>query len=113
MTPIRLLMIALVGTLVACGGARQSRPGDAEPTTVAVDNRSFSDMTIYLVEAGSRRRLGTATGVSTTVLTIPASFVSLGRELQLLADPIGGRRAAVSNRIFIRPGEQVTLTIPP
>jgi hypothetical protein len=71
-------------------------------------------MTVYVVEsAGARRRLGLATGVSTTVFSIPASVVGNGRELQFIVDPIGSDRTATSNSLFVMPGERVTLVIPP
>ena len=70
-------------------------------------------MTVYVVEGSARRRLGLATGSSTTKMTIPASAVAGGRELQFLADPIGSDRTAISDRIYVRPGETVTLMIPP
>ena len=108
-----LSYLALV-LLAACSSAgRPSRPGSEERTILEVENRSFTDMTIYLVEGAGRRRLGLATGSTTTKMTIPASAVSSGRELQFLADPIGSDRTARSDRIYVRPGETVTLMIPP
>ena len=79
--PNVLLGLVAVAVMSACGGAR-SRPGvaEAERATIAVDNRAFTDMTVYVSEAvGSRRRLGLATGVSTTVFTIPSTVVGNGR----------------------------------
>ncbi len=76
-----------------------------------IQNRGTSDMTIYILEGSARIRLGTANGNSTAKLAIPHSIVGGGRELQFLADPIGSRRTTVSERIFVRPGDTVVLTI--
>jgi hypothetical protein len=113
-TVLRLLPLFLLVTLTSCGGAR--RPGstaDREPAVIEVDNRGFPDMNIYAIDAGQRIRLGTATGSTRTKLTIPARLIGLGRELQFLADPIGSNRTAISDALFVRPGETVVLMIPP
>ena len=112
--PKVLLGLAAAALMAACGAAR-SRPVDSsESATIAVDNRAFSDMTVYVAETvGSRRRLGLATGVSTTVFTIPSTVVGNGRELSFIVDPVGSSRTAISNTLFVQPGQRVTLTIPP
>ena len=79
-----------------------------------VDNQGFADMTIYALRGGERIRLGLAVGNSTTSLTIPAYLASgAAGPLRFLADPVGGSRAPVSEELIVRPGEVVTLTIPP
>lgn len=100
--------------LGACGGARQSRPLErAERTILEVDNQSFADMTIYIVNGAQRIRLGRATGKTTTALTIPVSVLGAARELQFLADPFAGDRPALSDRIWVSAGQRVTMIIPP
>ena len=113
-----MMLAALSVSTAACGSKRvETSGGDAasEATPViVVDNRGFADMTIYLLEGGSvRHRLGTANGLSRTRLTISRSFVGNGRDLQFVADPIGSNRASVSQRIFVRPGDSVVMTIMP
>lgn len=114
-----LLSVALaVGTLPAAACARRSfkgggAPAQQERTTVRVQNQNFLDMNVYVLRGGVRSRLGTATGNSTAVFTIPPSFVQTLTQLRFLADPIGGRGAPVSEEITVSPGDEVTLTIPP
>ena len=112
---LRSAMLVMATMIVAAGcGASRSPVDSAERATIAVDNRAFSDMTIYLVETGgSRRRLGLATGLSTTVFTIPATVVGRGRELQFYVDPVGSQRTGSSNTLYVTPGQRVVLTIPP
>lgn len=112
--PKALLGIVAVAVMSACGAARSRPVEESERATIAVDNRAFTDMTVYVSESvGSRRRLGLATGVSTTVFTIPATVVGNGRELSFIVDPVGSSRTAISNTLFVQPGQRVTLTIPP
>src|SRR5688572_20590143 len=109
-TPI-LATLLLLG---ACSGTRKARPAmEREPTVLEVDNRGFVDMNVYIVNGSQRIRLGMAGGLTRTNLTIPPRYLSSGRDLAFLADPIGGRRTAVSQSIYVREGDHVTLTIPP
>lgn len=90
----------------------RSRPADPSVRTyVEVDNRGFADMTIYVVDGGQRVRLGSAPGNARTELLIPAHLVSTARPLQFLADPIGSSRTAVSDTIYVEPGDRVVLMI--
>ena len=117
----RLLTVAalVIGAItVACGGrAVETSAGEvalADTTTsLVVDNRGFADMTIYVLEGSSRRRLGTANGNSRTRIPLPRTLVGNGRDLQFLADPLGGTRSSVSQRIFVAPGDKVGMTIMP
>jgi hypothetical protein len=105
----------LIAGLLACSGFKQD-PNTAatpEPTVVQVDNQGFLDMTVYAVRSSQRYRLGTATGNRKTNFTIPTVIMSGITPIQFLADPIGGRRASVSQEITVAPGDTVVLTIPP
>ncbi len=84
-----------------------------EPTTIRVDNQSYSDMTIYVVRGGQRMRLGMAGGLKTTTLTIPSTVIFGSTPLRFIADPIGAARAPVSDEITVRAGDQVSLIFPP
>lgn len=101
--------------VVACSGlSRGSGTADQnQPTVVQVDNQGFLDMTVYATRNSQRVRLGTATGNRKTDLTIPSYLVSGLTPLRFVADPIGGRRASVSQEITVAPGDTVVLMIPP
>lgn len=111
----RAILALALTVLAACSSGRQSRPGTSadERTTLQVDNRSFTDMTVYMVNGGQRIRLGLAVGKTVTSLTIPPRVLGASRELQFLADPVGSNRTAVSDRLYVRAGDTVTLMIPP
>ncbi len=78
-----------------------------------VDNQSFADMTIYALRGSQKVRLGLATGLKVSLLTIPSSVIFGVTPLKFLADPIGSTRMPVSDEISVTPGDVVTLTIPP
>jgi hypothetical protein len=90
--------------------------GDADqngPTVIQVDNQGFLDMNVFALRSSQRVRLGTAPGNSKTNFTVPPTLVSGLTPLRFVADPIGGRRASVSQEITVAPGDTVVLTIPP
>jgi hypothetical protein len=106
-------VLALV-LITACGG--RSRDSGANPETTAmlqVENRGFTDMTVYALSGGQRVRLGMATGNSTKSFPIPSYLLRGAGPLRFLADPIGSNRTPVSEEMTVRPGDIVTLTIPP
>jgi hypothetical protein len=74
-------------------------------TVVRVTNNNWSDMTIYLLRSGARRRLGTVTSQSTHTFVVPTSMISLSSRVYLLADPIGSARTFTSAPLIINPGQ--------
>lgn len=112
------LAVATLGA-AACTTPRQTgASGSANPanavTTIKVVNQAFLDMDVYVLpQNGARLRLGTATGNTSTVLTIPQTAIFGPTELRFIADPIGGQHAEVSTSILVTPGDQVVMTIPP
>lgn len=110
---ITAIAFALVGGLAACTSTPRNEAEEiVGRTTVTVDNRSFSDMTIYATR-GQRVRLGVATGHSKTTFTLPPSLLSGTGLIRFIADPVGSSRTSVSEEINVRPGDEVGLTIPP
>ena len=113
---IKSLALALV-LLVAAGCKTLSHgSGSADqnqPTILQVDNQGFIDMDVFTLRSSQRVRLGTAPGASKSNFTIPPSLVSGLTPLRFIADPIGGRRASVSQEITVAPGDTVVMTIPP
>ena len=113
---LRLIVFALMSLAVAACNAFSRGSGPSDPnqrTVIQVDNQGFSDMTVYAARSSQRVRLGTATGNSKTNFDIPQALMSGLTPLRFVADPIGGRRASVSEEITVAPGDTVVLTIPP
>lgn len=112
------LALATLAAATACTTPRQAgTSSSANPanavTTIKVINQAFLDMDVYVLQqSGARLRLGTATGNTTTVLTIPSTAIFGATQLRFIADPIGGQHAEVSTSILVTPGDQVVMTIP-
>ena len=113
---IRLIAFAfLLGGTLGCNAFHRGSDTTVQnqATVVQVDNQGFLDMTVYAARSSERIRLGIATGNSKTNFNIPSVLVSGLTPLRFVADPIGGRRASVSEEITVAPGDTVVLTIPP
>jgi len=104
----------MLAILTACAGRTQDTGAEpASSATVEVENQGFTDMVVYAISGGQRVRLGLATGNSTKSFTIPRYLLGGAGPIRFLADPIGGSSTPVSEEMSIRPGDVVTLTIPP
>jgi predicted small lipoprotein YifL len=108
------LLLVLLLALAACSASRGPRyVSEEDRSTVRVENRSWSDVVIYAVRSSQRIRLGSVPGVSTRTFTIPQSLVGGGIPIRFQADPIGSRRAPVTQEFTVQPGEEVEMYIPP
>ena len=109
----RYFLTAAVGFLAACSSYSRAPATPQSETRVRVENQASLDMNIYVLRGAERIRLGTATGLSTTILKIPSQLIFGATPLRFLADPIGFNRTPVSDEIVVAAGDEVTLTIPP
>ena len=109
---LAVLFVAALGT-AGCVGKGRNAPTPQENATVVVQNRAFIDVDVFALYGGSRARLGMVTANGTSRFRIPAAVVGAGRDLRFLVDPIGSNRQGTSFNLYVRPGEQVTLTVPP
>jgi hypothetical protein len=108
----KALFLAACLIVPACASTG-ANAGREEPATVVVDNRALLDHTIYVLRGSQRIRLGVATGLQKTRLTIPTGIVLGATTLRFMADPIGSSRNPISEEINITPGDEIGLTIPP
>jgi hypothetical protein len=125
MRTLRTGLVGLVALSAACGvsqspsaspvpkpGTAAAESSETEPRTlVHVDNQNFNDMNIYLVNQGARMRLGTASGLSRTMLVLPATALVRGWHITLQADPIGGAPVIRTPSLQVAPGQSVYWTI--
>ena len=112
---VKLFAVILVTALgsAGCVGKGRNAPMPQEIARVVVTNRAFIDVDVFALYGGTRARLGTVTANGSGTFRIPPAIVGAGRELRFMVDPIGSNRAGTSFSIYVRPGERVTLTIPP
>jgi hypothetical protein len=95
----------------AMANASATSSREARAATVVVENRNWSDMTVYAVHGGMRYRLGTVTSMSTARFRLPERALVSTQGVQLVADPIGSSSGYVSQGVQVYPGQQVAFTI--
>lgn len=112
---VKLFAVVLAAALgsAGCVGTGRNAPTPQETASVVVNNRAFIDVDVFALYGGTRARLGTVTANGSGRFRIPPAIVGAGRELRFMVDPIGSNRAGTSFSIYVRPGERVTLTVPP
>jgi hypothetical protein len=115
---MKIESLALALALLGAAGCKTLSPGSGtanqnQPTVLQVDNQGFIDMDVFTLRSSQRVRLGTAPGASKSTFTIPSTLITGLTPLRFIADPIGGRRASVSQEITVAPGDTVMMTIPP
>ncbi|MFN2431227.1 MAG: hypothetical protein ABR599_00130 [Gemmatimonadota bacterium] len=110
---LRILCLGLIllGIAAGCRSAPRADEARAAPSTVRVENRSWTTMTVYVLRDSQRIRLDTVPGASTRVLELP-SWIVFGTPVRFLADPIGGSDSPVSEEMTVTPGDEVVLVIP-
>jgi hypothetical protein len=119
MRPLAAMLLALTLTTAACAKSATTNRANTNVSAISgrawvtVENRAFSDMTIYVLRGAERSRLGLVTGASTSTFEIPERMIFGTTALRFLADPIGGNQTPVSQEIGVQPGDTVVLTIPP
>lgn len=112
---VRSLVLTLAALLAVagCTGKGRDAPQPGPTASVTVENQAWLDMNVYVLYGGTRVRLGQVSATSTRTFTLSSSVVGLGRELRFMADPVGSNQQAESFSMFVRPNDQVRLTIPP
>ena len=108
---LALMLLSGAGCHHAAGAGESSGLPDADETiAIRVVNHSQLDATVYLVHDGTRDRLGTVTAASSA--TFPVQTRTLGSgEFVLLADPVGSRRTATTERLHVSQGNVFTWTL--
>ena len=100
--------------LSACTSARNAESSSVGAATVLqVDNQGLADMNVYIYNAGQRIRVGFAGGLRKTDIALPRTVVGGAGDVQFLLDPVGSSRASVTKRIYVEPGDTVSMIIPP
>ena len=106
----RMIATALVVAGLACGtgrvGPNSQRPASPDELTVEIENRHFSDATVYAVAGGARQRLGRVSGKTTKSF----SFRWPPEQLRMLVDFTGAGQL-LSDRLAVHPGTDDLLLI--
>jgi hypothetical protein len=101
------LVCIMASSLASC--SHKLEPGVApdplEKIPLEITNHHYLDITIYAIHDGQRTRLGIAEGSAHTEMMLPARVLGVGRDLQLLGDPIGSPERALTEIIIVQPGQ--------
>ena len=105
--------LGLAVAAAACTRPQSSPRAEPVRTYLVIDNQSFVDHRIYVMNGSSRLRVGFAPGKHETKMLIPSQVVTGSHMLVFVAEPMGGDRAARSEEIYVNQGDEVRLMIPP
>jgi hypothetical protein len=99
----------------ACGLLSSGNSGSTNPPTrtqiaVEVDNRNWSDITVYLMTSGLPQRLGMVTALSNATFVFPSLRVNTGNGVRLRALPVAGT-AFTTETILVLPGQAISWTV--
>ncbi len=108
--PIALL--PMIGSLAGCNRLRHSSAPTVESAMVTVNivNHNVLDMTIYMVNRGTRARIGQVTATTRGSFRVRLGQLT-GGELQLYADPIGALQGVTSDVVHLVDGQTVEWTL--
>ena len=110
-------MFALaLGTAVAAEAQTTDVPATAEDSvrqgvTINVVNYNTLYMRVYVIIGSVRYRLGSVNGLGRQTLKIPASAVSNGNDIRLVAVSVGRRIANTTRVEFVYPGDELEYRI--
>lgn len=82
----------------------------AGPAVLEVENLSYLDVRIYVIQGSRNWRMGLVTATSTATFTLTPEMIGRGT-IQIYADPVGSPRRLRSEEIPIRPGETLSWAI--
>jgi len=110
---LHTLVCGLSLVLAACSRPQSAPRAEPVRTYLVIDNQSFVDHRIYVMNGSARLRVGFAPGKQQTKMKLPTSVVTGSHMLVFVAEPIGGDRPARSEEIYVSEGDEVRLMIPP
>jgi hypothetical protein len=112
-----VLLFALVLPLQGCwwrrgrAAAESQAQASQSAITLQVTNHNYLDIIVYVVHDGQRTRIGTVTGSSAEVFTLPRRLLGQAHEMQLYGDPIGSEEFALTELLFVQPGQYIEWTL--
>ena len=105
------LSMPLIGTWTACSptvGPSEPRPASS---AVVVENRSWSDVVVYLADGNVPFRLGRVAALERTRLAVPNHMAALG--VRLVVRSVGSGEAYAGEPVLPGAGGVLELTVQP
>jgi hypothetical protein len=106
------LLVAL--TVLGCrkrDAETRPAPDPNTPVPVQIESHFMGDVTIYLVRGSLRQRLGMVTALGSAEYTFPWRWLSQSGTSRLMAYPIAGARAQLSDPLILQPGQWIKWTL--
>ena len=111
---LRTSMLFVLPALAACAGGSGAATGPEPAARVRIENRSSSDVDIYLRPALSRpTRIGFVPAADTVDFALARALIAGSTSFHLEARPIRGGSAKLSEPFTARTGEEIFWSIPP
>jgi hypothetical protein len=116
------VLFAIIGIVACTGCFGKARNGPAgsvgyDDVVLSIDNRNWSDVTVWVVHDGTRSRLGRVSSAAKSVLRIPTHFIGQNGAIRLVAEPQFSRSSAdipVSTEpLVVKTGARVVWTLAP
>jgi hypothetical protein len=116
MRAARIVGLSLLMALTVLGCRKRDAetrpaPDPNTPVPVEIESHFMGDVTIYLVRGGLRQRLGMVTALGTAEFTFPWRWLSQSGTSRLMAYPIAGARAQLSEPLILQPGQWIKWTL--
>jgi hypothetical protein len=105
---------ALVALAVLACRKREATTPAPDPNAavpVEVENHYMGDVTIYLVRGSLRQRLGMVSALGTAEYSFPWRWLSQSGSSRLMAYPVAGARAHLSEPLIVQPGQWIKWTL--
>ncbi|HEV7838031.1 MAG TPA: hypothetical protein VGO75_08200 [Gemmatimonadaceae bacterium] len=106
----------LLGALLFGASCKAKPTEDLAPVPVQdlvleVSNNNWSDVVIYMIQNGSRKRFTMVTAARSATVAIPSQFISSNGSVQIVAHRVGGTDEYVSPVVSVLLGRTIALTL--
>jgi hypothetical protein len=106
-----LLLLTALGACRSKGSDASVQPDPNATVAVEVESHFQGDIIIYLVQGGQRERLGTVTALSRAQFSFPYRRLQMSSTTRLMAYPLAGAQAYLSDPLLVQPGQYVSWTL--
>lgn len=113
-TTATLTALLLTTALASChskGADPSVEPDPDAQVLVEVESHYQGDVIVYLVTGSTRDRLGTVTALSRAEFSFPYRRLQMSSNTRLLAYPLAGAQAYLSDPLLVQPGQYVSWTL--
>jgi hypothetical protein len=106
-----LLAAAALGACRSKGPSAAPEPDSNAQVDVEIESHFQGDVIIYLVQGSQRERLGTVTALSRAEFSFPYRRLQMSSSTRLMAYPLAGAQAYLSDPLLVQPGQYVSWTL--